>query len=73
MRSTDCPRVAMANVREMVSALIPLSAAFSLSTTNRAFGWSASTYQSTSTTPVVSANIFFTSAANFNRDASSGP
>ena len=52
-RSTDSPPTAMRSVCEIVSALMPCSAAFSLSMTKRAFGWSASIYQSTSTTPGV--------------------
>ena len=52
-RSTDRPPTAIRKVSEIVSALMPCSAAFSLSMTNRAFGWSASIYQSVSTTPGV--------------------
>ena len=40
-------------VRAISSSEMPFSAAFSLSTSRRYFGWSSSTYQSTSTTPSV--------------------
>ncbi len=73
MRFTDSPPTAMRKVCEMVSALTPWSAAFSLSMTKRAFGWSASRYQSTSTTPGVLLKMSRTCRAVEWRVASSGP
>ena len=52
---------------------MPLSAAFSLSTTNRTLGWSASMYQSVSTTPVVLWKISITFCARAWRLSSFGP
>ena len=72
-RSTDSPPTAMRSVCEIVSALMPCSAAFSLSMTKRAFGWSASTYQSMSTTPGVLLKMSRTLRASAWRSASVGP
>ena len=63
----------MRKVSEMVSALMPFSAAFSLSTTKRALGWSASIYQSVSTTPLVLWKISMTFRASARRLSSLGP
>jgi hypothetical protein len=56
-RSTRSPPTATRRVWVMVSALMPWRAAFSLSITKRALGWSASMYQSVSTTPLVLWNV----------------
>ena len=60
-------------VSEMVSALMPLSAAFSLSMMKRALVWSASIYQSVSTTPLVLWKMSITLLARARRLSSFGP
>ena len=82
-KSTDSPPTAIRSVSEMVSALMPWRAAFSLSMTKRTFGWSASIYQSVSTTPGVlwkismtfcaSASRLYSSARRFRRRAFATP
>ena len=63
----------MRRVLEIVSALMPAKAAFSLSMTKRVLGWSASTYQSMSTTPGVDSKMDLTCLAKANRASSVGP